>query len=184
MFVLLSIISAAWAQEIRDVKPPVAYPGSMLLWLALLLILAAAAGIVLVRFYRNWKKNSEARREPEIPCWDLALKRLRRLESDDLASKGMIKEFFSRLSDIIRRYIEDRFGVRAPEMTTEEFLSSAGKTKSLGGHDEALKNFLNCCDMVKFAKYGSNIQEMEQSFVLARRFIEETKVKENSGSPS
>ena len=66
--------------------------------------------------------------------------------------------------------------MKAPEMTTEEFLFSL---KNSGGlsitHKNLLKEFLNLCDAVKFAKYGPTEKEISQSFDIAKAFIDETK---------
>jgi hypothetical protein len=84
--------------------------------------------------------------------------------------------YYVELSFIIRRYIEDRFDVRAPEMTTEEFLSKVKDMNVLSDEQKALlKNFLSYCDLIKFAKYGSTYEEMEASFESAKKFIGQTK---------
>ena len=78
-------------------------------------------------------------------------------------------------------YIENRFKLRAPEMTTEEFLDSLKQTDALTAkHKELLAEFLNLCDIVKFAKFGPSITEIEESFNSARRFVEETRPAEDS----
>lgn len=164
------------AEDIRDVRPPVAWPGFPG-WglLGGLLLLLAVAGMGWL-----WKRRQghrpQAPLRPPAPPWETALERLQALKARDLAGQGRVKDFFSELSDIIRRYMEQRFVVKAPEMTTEEFLSSLKDKDFLSaGQKAALREFLTCCDLVKFAKYGSSVREMEQSFVSGKRLIEETR---------
>ncbi len=95
----------------------------------------------------------------------------------DLISKGRIKEYYYRLSNIVRHYIENRFNLMAPERTTEEFLAEMMVTGKLTeDHKELVGNFLEHCDMVKFAAYGPDSREIENSFNSAKKLVDETKV--------
>jgi hypothetical protein len=97
----------------------------------------------------------------------------------DLPGKGQVKEYYTRLSDIVRHYLENRFSYRAPEMTTEEFLSFVrGSSRLAGKHKELLADFLSKCDMVKFAKYGPTPIEILDSFKAAESLVEQTKEEE------
>ena len=91
-----------------------------------------------------------------------------------------IKLFHLRISDILRRYIENRFGVRAPEQTTEEFLTAASGIRLhekaiLGNNRPLLADFLTHCDLVKFARHEPTRDECEKTVSLCREFIEQTK---------
>ena len=80
------------------------------------------------------------------------------------------------LSDIVRRYIEARFGLRAPELTTEEFLAEAGRSADLTpSHRSLLSAFLERCDRVKFARYSPGDTESHEALQLARQFLRETR---------
>jgi hypothetical protein len=101
------------------------------------------------------------------------------LRAMDLPGKGRIKEYYFRLSDIVRRYLENRFSYRAPEMTTEEFLSAIKDSKEFSNELRGLlKEFLSHCDMVKFAKYGPTPIEILDSFKAAENLIDRTKLTE------
>jgi len=94
----------------------------------------------------------------------------------DLISKGQIKEYYYRLSNIVRHYIENRFKLMAPERTTEEFLAEMTVTERLTeDHKELVGNFLEHCDMVKFAAYGPDSREIENSFNSAKKLVDETR---------
>jgi len=110
------------------------------------------------------------------PAHEIAYARLKALVKDDLVAAGKIKEFYERISDILRHYIEHRFDLRAPERTTEEFLAESALTDVLGGTDKKmLEEFLTHCDLVKFAKHDPTHQQIQRTFDLLREFIEKTK---------
>jgi hypothetical protein len=110
------------------------------------------------------------------PAHEIAYARLRALVKEDLLKAGRIKEFYERISGILRHYIEHRFDLRAPERTTEEFLTELGATDVLAATDkESLAEFLMHCDLVKFAKHSPTNEQIQQTFDLVRQFIGNTK---------
>jgi len=164
-------------RELKDVRPPLAWPYGISIWLVLLIILAVGL-LLLIGWYLKKRARSQ---DVQVPAphpdpWQVASQRLRELRQQDLPGQGLIKEYYIRLSAIVREYIELRFLIRAPEMTTEEFLDSLKGSAILNQtQKQALNEFLTCCDMVKFARYSSNPSEMDKSFVLAEKLIEETR---------
>jgi hypothetical protein len=77
---------------------------------------------------------------------------------------------------IVRRYLEDRFALRAPELTTEEFLSEARRAADLTpAHRDQLTSFLEGCDRVKFAGYRPDADESLATLRAARAFVEDTR---------
>lgn len=165
----------AWAEDIRDVKPPVDLPANLFLLIVVLTIGAILVGFLFVRFLSNRIRRARIDETSVLPSWDLALKRLEDLKQKNLPALGQIKEYYTLLSDIVRRYLEDRFSIRAPEMTTPEFLWHLRDARELtADHKRLLTDFLQSCDMVKFAKYGPTLREMEESFLSAKKLIEET----------
>jgi len=110
------------------------------------------------------------------PAHELAYQRLRVLVKEDLVGAGRIKEFYERISDILRHYIEHRFSLRAPERTTEEFLFELANTDVLSQSDkESLGEFLRHCDLVKFAKHEPATDQIQRTFDLVKNFIEKTR---------
>ncbi|MEA3306109.1 MAG: hypothetical protein U9R52_04770, partial [Candidatus Omnitrophota bacterium] len=110
------------------------------------------------------------------PAHRLAYEALRELEKKNYIKQGKIKKYYIELSDIARHYLENRFNIKAPEMTTEEFLLKAKEAKELGSeHKNLLKGFLSHCDSVKFAKYGPSEKEISSSFESAKILIDQTK---------
>jgi hypothetical protein len=110
------------------------------------------------------------------PAHEIAYERLRALVRQDLVKAGKIKEFYERLSDILRHYIEHQFNLRAPERTTEEFLAELPSAGVLARPEqERLGEFLRHCDLVKFAKYNPTAEQIQKTFDLVKNFIEITK---------
>lgn len=165
------------APDIRDLKDPVGLPRSYR-WLFYLVpaVLAAAGGAWLL--YRKFARPE--RREPPPPpprpAHEIALEELERIREADLPGRGLVKEYYSRVSDAVRRYLENRFGLRAPERTTEEFLQEMATTSHLSGDQQNLVTaFLAEADLVKFARYGPTEKEMAGVFAAAVRLVEETR---------
>ncbi|UCF43281.1 MAG: hypothetical protein JSV99_12040 [Planctomycetota bacterium] len=110
------------------------------------------------------------------PAHEIAYERLRILVKDDLINAGKFKEFYERISDILRRYIEHRFELRAPERTTDEFLVELQWTDVLSASDkQSVGEFLQHCDLVKFAKYNPTSEQIQRTFDLVKDFTEKTK---------
>jgi len=155
---------------LRDIRPPLAIPSgwAWALWLVLALILAGLTWW----FWRYWrKKSAEVPVVPTIPAHIRAKQKLQ----EALALLNQPREFCILVSDTIRWYLEERFNFRAPERTTEEFLHELRGTDLLMREQkESLGEFLNRCDLVKFAKYEPGEPELHDLRDSALRLVEET----------
>ncbi len=165
--------------ELKDVRPPVDLPANYF-FLFVILGLVLLGGIF---FFLRWLlpklKSKKETRMIRKTAWEIATQELLTLEKENLPSRGEIKEYFIRLSSIVRHYLEDRFLVKAPEMTTDEFLMHVKTLAVLNeAQKEFLKEFLTASDMVKFARYGSTASEMTDAFNAAKRLVQETMPKE------
>jgi hypothetical protein len=159
-------------EDIESVVEMPKAPSRLWLWgLGVLGVAAVPAGWLLLR----------SRRAKELvrifrPAHELAYARLRTLVAEELVEAGRIKEFYDRISGILRHYIEDRFDLRAPERTTEEFLAELRFADALSpSHKEMLGEFLTHCDLVKFAKHEPTTEQIQQTFDLVKDFIEKTR---------
>ena len=167
--------------EIKDIKGPLSLPENtalqiLLVGIGLLLVMLGIAGFLYWQKIAGNKKPPEVQLRPE----EIALQELERLLAEDLLTRGEVKLFHLKISDILRHYIENRFGIRAAERTTEEFLTELSVTKSqrnslLGSHKTLLADFLIHCDLVKFAKHEPTIAESEKTVSICREFIEKTR---------
>ena len=136
---------------------------------------AVIFAVALVWFYLRRKRIDELVRIFK-PAHEIAYARLKALVKDDPVAAGQIMEFYERISDILRHYIEHRFDLRAPERTTEEFLAELAVTDVLYDSDKTkLEEFLTHCDLVKFAKHSPTKEQIQQTFDLVKEFIEKTK---------
>jgi hypothetical protein len=162
--------------DIKDVKPPVYLPDLWwLLWL--LVLIAAAAGIYFLFRLKKSSRLPATAQVPELPAWEKAYQQLEALRRESLLEKGLFKEFFTRVADIARHYMENRFNIRAPHMSTEEFLYYLGVAGHLNETQKtALQEFLNSCDMVKFAKYAPTVNEALKNFDSAKRLVDDTRI--------
>ena len=160
--------------SIADIEDVVDMPTKMVWW-RILPVVAVLGGIVGLWLYFRRKKTIAAVRIFK-PAHEIAYARLQLLVQQDLIKAGRVKEFYEGVSDILRHYIEDRFELRAPERTTEEFLFEIRDTGILSeGDRKALMEFLTHCDLVKFAKHSPTNEQIQHTFDLAKNFIEQTK---------
>jgi hypothetical protein len=157
-----------------DIEDVVGMRGKSVLWWILPAVVVIAAAAWLWRHLRK-KKNKAAIRIYK-PAHEIAYAKLQALINRDLLKLGKVKEFYEGVSDVLRHYIEDRFELRAPERTTEEFLAEIRDTGVLTeDHRKALVEFLTHCDLVKFAKHSPTGEQTQRTIDLAKNFIEQTK---------
>jgi len=155
---------------LRDIKAPVEIP-NVWLWvamgIALLAVVALLAGLIL--YFALRKKQVLV--PPMIPPHLRAKQRLQ----ESLMLIAQPKPFCTLVSDTVRFYLEERFTFRAPERTTEEFLHELRATNLLlPEQKESLGEFLNRCDLVKFARYEPREVELRDLHQSAVRLVEET----------
>lgn len=170
--VVESVIEDTESPELRDIADPIDVPVPWWWWaVGVLLVVAVLAGAAW------WLRRRRMRKlEPRIvPHHEAALNELDALLGEDLLARGEFKSFYMRLSHIVRHYIENRFGLHAPERTTEEFLAELTDSPEIrGDHQRLLRRFLQEADMVKFAKVVPASGEPGASVDAARSFIEQT----------
>lgn len=162
--------------ELKDIKLPVDIPSQLSwLWITLtVLALVVLIALVVVWYLRKPKKQAVIEVNP-LTAWEKAYARLDNLKLKKLIERPSLKPFYIELSDIIRHYLEERFSLKAPEMTTEEFLESLRTMPVLNEvQKQMLEEFLRTCDMVKFAKHQPSVQEAEKSFELIKALIGQT----------
>jgi hypothetical protein len=162
-------------RDIRDIKGPEDVPPNWRPWALAGGLLAAALALALV-LSRVLGRDRRARLPaPPPPPHEVAYAELERLRRRGLVESGLFKDYYSALSDIVRTYVEQRFGLRAPEMTTEEFLLTSARGGVLAsGHRALLGEFLTESDLVKFARHVPAIADTERAWAAAKRFVDET----------
>lgn len=161
--------------DIEDIEGPVSLTSKRIIFIVSgVVLLVFMFGLVILR--RKLRKNKKLEQTENLPTPDqIAYRALKILKERDYVRSGKIKEFYFELSQIIRHYLEDRFLVRAPEMTTEEFMDHLRALEELKGYKQVLEDFLAQCDMVKFAKYTPIDAEIKNIFQAAVELIDKTK---------
>jgi len=149
-----------------------------------ILIILIILGVI---YYLKKRKKSEPifriRPKIELPPHEIALGELEKLRLKKLWQGGRIKEYHSELTDIVRIYIERRFGIMAMEMTTMEILGSLKGSDHLPGEImEKLNYMLTLADLVKFAKMQPLPTENDMSMDNAVRFVHGTTIKKDQGN--
>jgi hypothetical protein len=171
--------SIAEASDIRDIALPVEIP-SAFAWLWWVVGAAVVVLLVVLAWLYLRRKRTEEPIVFEIPAHERARRKLE--TALDLYDQP--KPFCVIVSDAVRLYLEERFGLRAPERTTEEFLTDLSRSGALNPRQkESLKEFLSACDMVKFARYEPQRPELEALYNSALRLIEETEPQPESSAP-
>lgn len=153
---------------LRPAKPPVDVPNpwAWAWWLAAALALAAA-----ILAWRRWRQ----RHPPAPPAPIPAHVRARQQLADALRHLSDPKLFCTRVADTVRWYLEERFQLRAPERTTEEFLVELQSSRQLlPDQKDSLGQFLQSCDLVKFARFEPTEAALRELHDAALRLVDET----------
>ena len=164
--------------ELKDIKQPIEEPiGWSNIWpyLAVFLIVLIYYLLYLI------KVKAEVKIKPQviIPADVTALEELKALDKQQLWQSGKIKEYQSELSEIIRKYTENRFNFIALELVTDEILKglkSRLNTEQLAN----IRRLLQRADLAKFAKSKPTDSENEESMTLAKQFVNNTKAKKGN----
>ena len=134
------------------------------------LVLVGLGGLLWLRARRS--------EEDVLSANQKAMQQLKALEKERFL-EDKLDTFYQELSMILRRYIEGRFGLSAPEQTTEEFLVTLGTVQFFNlKQAEFLILFLRECDAIKFAGASASINKAQEDLSRVRLFIQETKIKE------
>jgi hypothetical protein len=152
----------ALAEPHAPPMPPPKAERSYLPWIAAAVALAVLGRIAVF----VWRRKANA-----LSPRERAERELTRLVENDLARRD-VKLFYVELTGVVRRYVEQTSGVRAPEQTTEEFLIEIGRSHGFTPDERTrLKEFLEAADLVKFAGRRPRREDIEASVARARDFI-------------
>ena len=154
------------AEEFHDITPPVDY-SLIPPWLVFVIafVVLSLLGLVVWWFVRRRKPEPPAKLPREIALGEL----------DQI--RGEIEnmnpyQFSIRVSDILLRYVTQQYGLPATRQTSLEFLTAAAKAPSFSADDKSLlEDFLNRCDLIKFAKYEATLSDSELLLEEAIRFV-------------
>jgi hypothetical protein len=167
---------------IKDIKPPIWISltlAEILLYLGILLLVAVAGYLL----YGYWKKRTHKKQgqeyvPPARPAYAIALEELAMLKEKKLWQRGLIKQYYSEVTEIVRRYFENRYGFMALEQTTDEIMGALRKHRHAEAIWEDAEEMLRLADLVKFAKYQPDIPEHDQTLQTAFDIVEKTRMVE------
>ena len=167
-------------QAIKAIKAPLGAPltfKELLPWILLALGAVLVTFLIIFIIVRLKKKKPIFRIRPKIilPPHVVAINGLENLKDRKLWQAGKVKDYYTELTDIIRIYIEDRFGIQAVEMTTEEILVQMKNTDASNESTNKLSRILVLADLVKFAKEKPLALENDNSMSHCIEFVNETK---------
>ncbi len=141
----------------------------------LLLFLAALLAWVIVRLVKNKPIIRIIKIKPRKPSHVAALDKFEEIKNDkELRLGSNAKEYYTRLTDTLREYMNNRFGFNATEMTTPEIIDHLRSVEDKEGISE-LKEVLEIADLVKFAKLNPAMNENDRNLLCAIDFINRTK---------
>ncbi|OGS45097.1 MAG: hypothetical protein A2539_05870 [Elusimicrobia bacterium RIFOXYD2_FULL_34_15] len=169
--------SDADKDDIRDIKFPLHIPHSILFYFLLFsLPLLMVIFFLGYHYYKNREiKGFFTKQEPSKTADEIALEQLEKLKNMNLIEEGKIKEYYIILSEIIRRYMEGRYKIEVLDRTTGELYWEMKNAKIDKKVVSQVKEFLEDCDLVKFAKYVPSSEIIEKDFDTAKNIIETTK---------
>lgn len=145
-------------------------------WAILLGLLAIAGGIAWYILYRKGGLSKVLAKEPEpVPPYEQAISQLHILHDRQLCEKGREKEYYTELTEILREYLQGRFGINAMEMTTTQIKRAVYATVSEKSASKMMNDILEMADYVKFAKLRPLPEDNERAFRQAMNFVEDTK---------
>ncbi|TFH65250.1 MAG: hypothetical protein E4G91_03150 [Candidatus Zixiibacteriota bacterium] len=172
-----SLLSGEQGEDIKPLKPQKMFPREFpTLWVIVGSVLIAGA-ILFVWLYRRARRPidlSTAVADTRLP-WEIALEELARLRESDILARGEYKLFYLELSDIFRRYLERRYGIYALERTTIEIIMEFRKLALAKEEENVIHDFLEGCDLVKFAKYLPTSEDIERDYLTAKEFVLQTR---------
>jgi hypothetical protein len=167
------------SKAIKPIKPPLSAPYTLAEFLPWILIGLGLILIGLLIFYYLKKRKSaepvfKIRSKPRLPAHVIALNDLEELKMKKLWQDGKVKEYYTAMTDIVRTYIEERFGIMAVEMTTEEIMNGLRETGIGDELQSKLGTTLVLADLVKFAKENPLPLDNDNSLVNTVTFVKET----------
>ncbi len=147
----------------------------------LYIAIGAAAVLIALGLWLYFRKRPEKKPVEKLPLvtpYDLARQQLKSLKEEQLWQQGDIKQYYTRLTDILRTYFEHQFGIAALEQTSEELLKNIKPVTKLNQQRDKLRSLLAIADLAKFAKLQPTADEHEDCMHKAEEILEWTRPKD------
>ncbi len=178
-YIQVHTVEVDTAKAIMPIKPPLQAPLTIAEVLPWILISLGVILLGLFIFYYIKKRRSaqpvfKIRTKPKLPAHVIALNDLEDLRQKKLWQAGKVKEYYTDLTDIVRLYIEERFGINAIEMTTDEIISDLRDANLETDQRNKLGQTLVLADLVKFAKENPLPLDNDNSLSKSIEFVKDT----------
>jgi len=180
LLVTVRTVAVDTSKQFKDLKPPLSVPIG---WLEIALYAGGAALAAALAWlaYRYWKRrkarrSGEVYRAPERPAHVIALEELSELKEKKLWQQGKVKEYYSELTEILRRYFEHRYDHPALEETTDEIIEGLQKLRFPPEMIARIEMLLRRADLAKFAKQRPGVTEHEDSMAVVYEVVDKTKI--------
>jgi hypothetical protein len=159
---------------LKDLKPQAEIATDYKPFLLFLAALGSAAYLIyrLVQHLKHRRRALPAISQDRRTAEEIARQAIRQLLARKLIEQGYLKEFYLELSEIIKRFLGSKMGIPSLERTTEEFTEDLRQTAIQAGHYRMIRQFLDDCDLVKFAKYRPGAEEIQQIIARSSEIID------------
>lgn len=153
---------------------------SLIFWLSVLMLLIASADYYLyLRLRDNKPIISHLKVVKRLLPHQKAMKAIEQIKAEKMATSENTKEYYTKLTDTLRQYIQERYGFNAKEMVSSEIIERLTALQDQKALDE-LRMLFQTADLVKFAKYSTLINENDMNLVNAIEFINSTKIEQQT----
>lgn len=173
--------------DIKTIKPIMSAPfywSELFTWVGYVLLAFLVVGIIVLVLLKYVLKKKvpfiDQTPQPVIPPHIVALEKLEEIKVQKIWQCGDIKVFYTQVTDVLRVYLEGRFGINAMELTSDEIMALVKKEPGLNEVRAALKDLLTLADLVKFAKMVPIENQNERSLLIAFDVVDKTKPVEES----
>lgn len=149
---------------------------ALIFWLSILLIpMIGLCAYFVIRYRDNKPIIKHIKLAPKLPPHQKAMNEIQAIKTEKNWNPEDSKEYYTRLTDALRNYIKERYNFNATEMTSSEIIEHLMDLKDEKALDELRQLFITA-DLVKFAKYYTQLNENDMNLVNAVEFINQTKV--------
>ena len=169
------------ADDIKDIKSPVTIKASrVLVYLIIGAVILIGAGLLIYYFYlrKRWMGKGllfQKKQEPERPPHEVAYEELEKLEQAGLVGQKKLREYYTVLSEIVRKYNAGRYGIYTLERTSYEILQEMQEEEVPSEKVSLFRDFYTTCDLVKFAKHLPADGEARAIMQQARHIVDATR---------
>ncbi len=165
-------------QGLRDIKPPLEVPESLLLYMlgavVILGLIAASVGFYLRKRHQTIAVSEDEGVNLPLPH-EVAYQRLKAIEASDLLARGDMETYHTQVAHTLREYISARYRIPALELTTTALRQAMSRAEIGAEYIDRIQQVLANCDMVKFATYQPQVSEASARIVAARWIVDATK---------